>query len=104
MFSCTGRMKSFARPVTIRWNDGQLSGDQGAVELLRLHAQRLEGFNVGPIEGPYTRHNHLADGLSTVFLIRDLLEDELGGSWSGDVPRRDAPPHEGMTEWEEERK
>lgn len=91
-FSVTGRMKSFARPVTIRWDNGVLSGDRGACDLLREHARAMEGFDVGPVEGPYTRHNHLADGLSTVFLIRDLLEDELSGTWHGDIPTRDAGP------------
>lgn len=92
MFSVTGYMHSINRPVIVTWDDGVLTGDRKACDMVRCHAKYREGYHVGPIEGPYTTTNHLADGLSTVFLIRDLLEDELSGDWSGDVPSRVAPP------------
>lgn len=50
----------------------------------------LEGQAVGPIEGPYTEGNHLASGISTVMLIRDLFNEDA--TWRGDVPCRIAPP------------
>jgi hypothetical protein len=70
--------------VTITWEDGVLSGDAVAVELLELRARALEGREVGPPTGPFTVRRHLANPLSTVFLIRALLGDEITAS--GEVP------------------
>lgn len=90
MFSVHGRMVSIEGIVTVAWHDGQVFGDRKACDLLRSHAKRLEGFNVGPVEGPYTRHDHLASDMATVSLLMDLFDRDA--TWSGDVPVRGPAP------------
>lgn len=96
MFSVTGRVPSIERPVTVQWDNGLLSGDRMAVDMLRAFARAMEGQSVGPIEGPYTEHNHLANPLAIASLMGNLFD--FDAVWSGDVPMRVAPPPP-TTEW-----
>jgi hypothetical protein len=85
-YTVHGRLEG--RRVSITWDDGALSGDQTAVDILQIRAKVLEGTDVGPPTGPYTVRRHLADPLSTIFLMRDLLGEDITAD--GDVP--EPPP------------
>jgi len=73
------------RRVTITWDAGQLSGDMLLTRIVQTEANVMEGQPVGPPTGPFTYHGHLRDPLSTLFLIRSLL-DEPPEDFIGDLP------------------
>lgn len=58
----------------ITWDNGALSGDGFAVDLVRLKARSMEGYLVGPPTGPWTDTEHLKDPLSTIFVVGELFE------------------------------
>ena len=74
----------------VRWDAGAIDGDATAVALVQSKAASLDGRAGGPIEGPTTERNHLASGLSTLFILRDVFADDA--LYSGDVPVRPALP------------
>lgn len=57
------------RPARITWDNGQLTGDPVAIQLLRIEAELADGEDIGPVEGPYVYKNHLADPVATYFLL-----------------------------------
>lgn len=75
------------RSVSITWEDGKLSGDEGAIRMLRQLAKEKEGELVGPV-GIYTETKHLEEGLSTLFLLKDVYD--AIAKIEGDIP--EAPP------------
>lgn len=86
MFAAIGTLKGpYQTRYEVRWDDGELSGDEALVRLLTDHADDLEGQTVGPGDGPFTTTDHLASPISTIELIYDLMADPL---FVGDVPRR----------------
>lgn len=80
-------------PVTVVWEDGKLLAakdtDLFAVRRVKAEAEVQEGRDVGVV-GQYTRKNHLSSALSTVELIRSVLDrvDEV----TGDVPVAETLP------------
>lgn len=91
MFTARGRLTSDpGGPIrSIAWNDGVLTGDVTLVDHIRAWARALEGFQVGPIEGPITLTDHLASGVSAVMIIADRLVDP---EFSGSIPTRPGIP------------
>ena len=82
-YTVTGTAKN-GNQVSITWEDGRLSGDYVTVKLAESLAEALEGEPVGPVCGPYTTTNHLADPLSAIFILREVIEVQ---SAAGDVPK-----------------
>lgn len=70
-YTLTGKLHG--RPVSITWNDGELSGDPEAVQALRDLAARREGTRVLYPEWVQTRHHHLASPVSTYVLAKEIL-------------------------------
>ena len=56
---------------------GCCSGDPLTVEILNIHAEVLESRAVGGPTGPWTEHRHLANPLSALWLMRELLGDDI---------------------------
>jgi hypothetical protein len=77
--------------VTATWRRGRLSGSPELVVAAIDRATGLDGERVGPVEGPATRHDHLASPLSACIIISALF---IHGTqrYSGDVPMRPAIP------------
>ena len=72
-------------PIRITWTDGYIDGDEGALEELFALAGVLEGKRVGPEpHGPFTVSEHLADPLSALVLIEDVLDEVI--TIEGDYP------------------
>ena len=89
MFTVTGIFEGVVASVT--WDAGEFvvnqetdEADVAAILGVELRAARLAGQEVGPVGGPYTFENHLADPLSALFVIREAF-DEIG-IVEGDVP------------------
>lgn len=79
------------KPETVTWDDGKLTGSPFAIEYLRNMAEWQDGEPVGPIMGPYTEHDHLADPLSASILMAEMFGDSV--EFEGDLPEReDLPP------------
>jgi hypothetical protein len=72
-----------------RGERGQLSGDPELVAAAIDRASALEGERIGPIEGPYSRTNHLASPISACTILADLFVPGTV-TLTGDVPER--PP------------
>lgn len=60
----------------IGWGDGMLSGPTVHTDAIIRIAQRSE--DVGPVGGPYTYDNHLANALSAFILINDYFDTRSG--------------------------
>ena len=78
------------REISITWEDGALSGDPEAVAWIQEIAARLEGQIIGPIGGPYSTTDHLADPYAASELIRSIFPGSV--EQEGDLPLRVAPP------------
>jgi hypothetical protein len=76
------------KEVSVTWDNGQLSGKAAIVTFLMIQAEVMEGRAVGGPTGPWTYTNHLASGLSTIFLFRELCDEPITAD--GDVP--EPPP------------
>jgi hypothetical protein len=81
-FTIKGTIRGDVYAVT--WQDGRLSGDPFAVDLLQARAYALDDLPVGPMGGPYTGRDHLAIALSSVFIIRGVFDEIL--EYSDDEP------------------
>jgi hypothetical protein len=79
---------------TLTWDHGEVSSDNDAFLLfVTATAKGLEGRAIGPVMGPYTRINHLADPLSTVCLVRELGEIV---DTTGELPEAPSVPEGAM--------
>lgn len=85
-FTVSGTTKS-GRKVVVMWEDGELTGDYLVVHRAKTIAKALEGERVGPVCGPYTYSNHLADPISTIGILREIINITR---ITGDRPER--PP------------
>jgi len=68
----------------ITYDNGKLSGNQGAVHRVEFLALSLEGESVGPIPAN-TFTNHLESPLSAKIIIEMAFNGQV--SYSGNVPR-----------------
>jgi hypothetical protein len=86
----TGKRNGHA--ITITWEDGALSGDPETVAWIRYVAKLAEaaGTIVGPIGGPYSTSNHLADPYAARALILEVFPGKV--RQEGLLPPRIAPP------------
>lgn len=91
MYTMTGRLPGSRTTRAITWDDGDLRGDGLLVALVRLESELWEGLPVGPPSGPYTLHDHVGSGLSTVVLIASIL-DQTTLSIAGSRPERPDVP------------
>jgi hypothetical protein len=59
----------------VTWDAGALSGDDGAVIAVRMHAAELDGESVSQIGGPYSgaAHQHLTEPTSALFVVTDCF-------------------------------
>lgn len=73
--------------VTVMWEDGNLTGDYVTVKRAESLAKALEGERVGPVGGPYTESDHLLDPISTIMILREIIDITRV---TGDAPLR--PP------------
>jgi len=73
--------------VTVTWEDGKLTGDYVTVRRAESLAKMLEGERVGPVCGPYTESDHLSDPISTLVILREIIDIT---DITGNVPQR--PP------------
>jgi hypothetical protein len=94
VFSIQGRIANSNRTYVLTWDAGNLDGDMIPVRAVQALAQGAEGSPVGPVEGPYTRRNHLSSPLSTLILCARVFDP--GFRTGGDVPIRPPIP-EGAT-------
>jgi hypothetical protein len=78
------QVRDSARRFSVQWTDGVLTGDEYAIDMLRLRAEVLDGTPIGPATGPFVEHDYLADPLATVFLAQYTFDEII--SITGDVP------------------
>lgn len=91
----TARIRRSGRNLDLTWDEGKLSGNPRLVALVRNQAKRWEDMPVGPVGGPYTRGRraHLASGLSTVHLLREICDPgTVPEIISGDAPEPPETP------------
>jgi hypothetical protein len=79
-------------PVTLTWDTGNLTGDEGLVYALTLLAQDREGQEVGCPGGPFTTTHHLESPMSTLVLLLTLLDTDPPVTVTGDAPTQPTDP------------
>jgi len=95
VFSLTGQRRGAppdAKPVTVTWTDGALSGDDDAVKWLELLAQEFEGRTIRPFVGPMTTTDHLSSPYSAYMLMRSIFQRVPQPTLTGALPEIDIPP------------
>ena|GEM_PF-2015178 len=78
------------KPITITWEDGELSGDPDTVAWIKYYAAAMEGSIVGPVGGPYSTTDHLSDPYAASELIHSIFPGSV--KVEGELPLRSAPP------------
>ncbi len=81
-FSTTGRIGS--QTYTVTWEDGEVTGDQDAVDAIEAYADAHEGKLIGSPSGPFTEVDHLSDPLSAAMIMDEIFDEII--SEEGDVP------------------
>jgi hypothetical protein len=78
--------------VRVVWEDGRLSGDLELVDWIQYVAALAEaaGTIVGPIGGPCSTSDHLADPYAAAELIGSVFPGKM--RMVGELPLRSAPP------------
>lgn len=82
-FTVTGRIG--AQSYTVTWDEGEITGDDAAVDAIEAYADAHEGKRIGSPTGPFTEVDHLSDPLSAA-MIMDEVFDEITAE-EGDVPK-----------------
>ncbi len=71
------------------YDDGTLTGDGFLIDLIKFKAHRLEGQEVGFPGGPFTKHNHLKNPLSVLYLAYQYYDVIVESS--GEMPSSREP-------------
>lgn len=79
-------VNAFVTDPKVTWQDGRITGDLVALGDLQQAADDQDGLAVGPVGGPYTTRNHLADPLSAYILMLGLFHRSTV-QVGGDVPQ-----------------
>jgi hypothetical protein len=77
------------KQISITWEDGALSGDEQVTGWIKHYAAAMDGQIVGPVGGPYSTTDHLADPYAASELIRSIFPGSV--QVEGDLPYRIAP-------------
>lgn len=92
-FSITGLRggKEGDTRVTVTWTDGELSGDEDAIAMIRELAWMNEGRSLRAIVGPITIHDHLSNPYTACMLIKSVFKLRTT-TQIGSLPPIDIPP------------
>jgi hypothetical protein len=92
-FSITGLRggKEEDTRVTVTWTDGELSGDEDAIAMIRELAWMYEGQSLRAIVGPTTTHDHLSNPYTACMLIKRVFRTRTT-TQIGSLPIITLPP------------
>jgi hypothetical protein len=82
--------KRNGKQISITWEDGALSGEEPTVGWIQRYAAAMDGKPIGPVGGPYSTTDHLADPYAASELIRSIFPGSV--QVEGELPARLAPP------------
>lgn len=94
MFSVTGKLNGFPDEYhTLEWDDGRLTGEPWLVLIAESESAAREGQPLGPVEGPFSVHDHLRDssGIGALNVLFEMFEPGTARV-SGDIPSREPLP------------
>jgi hypothetical protein len=77
------------REISIIWHDGELSGDELTVGWIKYYAAAMDGHALGPVGGPYVRHEHLQNPYVAAEIIRSVFPGKV--EMEGELPLREVP-------------
>lgn len=85
--------KRNGKDISIIWEDGALTGDDGldgaVLDWIEQYARAMDGHTVGPIGGPYSTTDHLADPYAASEIIKSMFPGSV--QVEGELPYRVAP-------------
>ena len=76
--------------IKLIWQDGTLSGDEGAVQMVQMLAAGYEGQPVGSSLYGFTNHDHLSSPYTAYQLMLQMFSDHP--RMLGNFPKVPEPP------------